>query len=56
VVLTEWPEFRSLDWAQLAAVSDRAVVIDTRNLLDGEVLAGTGFVHTGVGKPGTTRS
>ncbi|HEV7976827.1 UDP-glucose/GDP-mannose dehydrogenase family protein [Amycolatopsis sp.] len=56
VVLTEWPEFRALDWAQLAAVSDRAVVIDTRNLLDGEVLAGTGFVHTGVGKPGVTRS
>jgi UDPglucose 6-dehydrogenase len=56
VVLTEWPEFRALDWAQLAAVSERAVVVDTRNLLDGEVLAGTGFAHTGVGKPGVTRS
>jgi UDPglucose 6-dehydrogenase len=56
VVLTEWPEFRDLDWAQLAAVSDRSVVIDTRNLLDGEVLAGTGFVRTGLGTPDSTKS
>jgi UDPglucose 6-dehydrogenase len=49
VLLTEWPEFRELDWAQLAALTDRAVVIDTRNLLTGEVLGGTGFTHIGVG-------
>jgi UDPglucose 6-dehydrogenase len=49
VLLTEWPEFRELDWAQLAAVADRAVVIDTRNLLDGDVLGGTGFTHVGIG-------
>lgn len=51
VLLTEWPEFRELDWAQLAAVTDRAVVIDTRNLLTDETLGGTGFTHIGVGTP-----
>ncbi|WP_103338967.1 UDP-glucose dehydrogenase family protein [Amycolatopsis sp. CA-126428] len=49
VVLTEWPEFRDLDWARLAAAADRAVVVDTRNLLDPDVLAEAGFAHIGVG-------
>jgi UDPglucose 6-dehydrogenase len=48
-VLTEWPEFRDLDWARLAASADRAVVVDTRNLLDPDALAGAGFTHIGVG-------
>jgi UDPglucose 6-dehydrogenase len=42
VVLTEWPEFRKLDWAELAEVADRAVV-DTRNLLDPQTLRARGF-------------
>ncbi|MET8849503.1 UDP-glucose/GDP-mannose dehydrogenase family protein [Amycolatopsis sp. NPDC004625] len=49
VVLTEWPEFRDLDWARLAASADRTVVVDTRNLLDPDALAGAGFTHIGVG-------
>ncbi|QKV73119.1 UDP-glucose/GDP-mannose dehydrogenase family protein [Amycolatopsis sp. Hca4] len=49
VVLTEWPEFRDLDWARLAASADRAVVVDTRNLLDPAALAEAGFAHLGVG-------
>jgi UDPglucose 6-dehydrogenase len=49
VVLTEWPEFRDLDWARLAASADRAVVVDTRNLLDPEALADAGFTHIGIG-------
>ncbi|SEF20962.1 UDPglucose 6-dehydrogenase [Amycolatopsis pretoriensis] len=47
VVLTEWPEFRDLDWARLAASAARAVVVDTRNLLDPGAVAG--FTHVGVG-------
>jgi UDPglucose 6-dehydrogenase len=49
LVLTEWSEFRDLDWATLAALAERAVVVDTRNLLDPDALAGNGFVHLGVG-------
>jgi UDPglucose 6-dehydrogenase len=39
LLLTEWPQFRSLDWAGLAAVMRRPIVIDTRNLLDPDILA-----------------
>ncbi|MGK8525205.1 UDP-glucose dehydrogenase family protein [Nocardia asteroides] len=53
VVLTEWPEFRCLDWAKLATAVDRAVIVDTRNLLDEHLLDGTGFTLLG---NGTARS
>jgi len=49
VVLTEWPEFRELDWERLAAATERAVVVDARNLLDPATLAEAGFTHTGLG-------
>ncbi|MGW4091428.1 UDP-glucose dehydrogenase family protein [Nocardia sp. NPDC004750] len=53
VILTEWPEFRSLDWAKLATDVDRAVIVDTRNLLDERLLIDTGFTVLG---NGTTRA
>ena len=51
VLLTEWPEFRSLDWAQLAAIAERPVVVDTRNLLDRAALAAYGITYVGLGVP-----
>jgi UDPglucose 6-dehydrogenase len=50
VVLTEWPEFRALDWAKLADVVSRPVVVDTRNLLDPDVVRRAGFEWEGLGK------
>ena len=50
VVLTEWPEFRVLDWGRLAELVERRVVVDTRNLLDADVLRRVGFEVRGVGR------
>nr|WP_322000758.1 UDP binding domain-containing protein [Rhodococcus qingshengii] len=50
VVLTEWPEFRTLDWPRIAAVMGTPRVIDTRNLLDRDVLTRAGLTWTGVGR------
>jgi UDPglucose 6-dehydrogenase len=52
VVLTEWPEFRSLDWATLAGVVRRPIVVDLRNLLDPDILRRAGFAWTGLGRRG----
>lgn len=49
VILTEWPEFRELDWSRIAAAACRPVVVDTRNLLDDALLAGTGLRRIGLG-------
>jgi UDPglucose 6-dehydrogenase len=50
VILTEWPEFRALDWPRLAEVVEGATVVDTRNLLDPDVLRRAAFTWTGVGR------
>jgi UDPglucose 6-dehydrogenase len=50
IVLTEWPEFRTLDWPRMATLTHRAVVIDTRNLLDPDILRRAGFHWTGLGR------
>jgi UDPglucose 6-dehydrogenase len=49
VVLTEWPEFRTLDWNRLAQLVDHRTIIDTRNLLDPDVLTRNGFTYHGIG-------
>jgi UDPglucose 6-dehydrogenase len=50
VILTEWPEFRGLDWQQLATVVRRPLVLDTRNLVDPDVLRRAGFSWMAVGR------
>jgi UDPglucose 6-dehydrogenase len=50
VVLTEWPEFRLLDWGRIAELIERRIVIDTRNLLDADVLRRVGFEVRGIGR------
>ncbi|HEY3607127.1 MAG TPA: UDP-glucose/GDP-mannose dehydrogenase family protein [Pseudonocardiaceae bacterium] len=52
VVLTEWPEFRSLDWSTLAGIVRRPIVVDLRNLLDPDILRRAGFAWTGLGRRG----
>jgi UDPglucose 6-dehydrogenase len=50
VLLTEWPEFQVLDWGRMAELVERRVVVDTRNLLDADVLRRVGFEVRGVGR------
>jgi UDPglucose 6-dehydrogenase len=51
VLLTEWPEFRELNWQLIAEQAPGAVVVDTRNLLDAGMLADTGLTYLGNGTP-----
>ncbi|MFD5828124.1 UDP-glucose dehydrogenase family protein [Lentzea sp. NPDC060358] len=50
VVLTEWPDFRSLDWARLAGTVRQPVVVDMRNILDPDVIRRAGFTCTSLGR------
>lgn len=50
VVLTEWPQFRTLDWSALARAVAAPVVVDTRNLLDPDMVRRAGFTWLGVGR------
>ncbi len=50
VVLTEWDEFRWLDFAKVRDAMATPVVVDARNLLDPAQLRRIGFEYTGIGR------
>ena len=50
VVLTEWPEFATLDWERAASVMAAPRVVDARNLLDPDRLRAAGFLYEGLGR------
>jgi len=52
VLVTEWPEFRELDWAgEVKERMARPLVVDGRNFLDAELLRSAGFTFEGIGRP-----
>jgi len=50
VLVTEWPEFAELDWAEAAGRMARPLLIDGRNFLDPEPLQAAGFEYEGIGR------
>ncbi len=50
VLVTEWPEFKQLDWGAAAQRMRGRLVIDGRNVLDREALQEAGFAFEGVGR------
>jgi UDPglucose 6-dehydrogenase len=50
VLVTEWPEFRELDWADAAGRMAGALVIDGRNFLDATTIEASGFAYEGIGR------
>lgn len=50
VVLTEWDEFKWLDFDKVADALRHARVVDGRNLLDREALRRRGFEYRGIGR------
>ncbi|MET7990647.1 UDP-glucose/GDP-mannose dehydrogenase family protein [Amycolatopsis sp. NPDC005232] len=51
VVLTEWAEFKHLDWTVMADAMEGDDVVDTRNLLDPRTVIDAGLSWQGVGRP-----
>lgn len=50
VLVTEWPEFRELDLAEIARVMRDPVMLDGRNFLDPAAARAAGFTYLGVGR------
>jgi UDPglucose 6-dehydrogenase len=51
LILTDWPEFRSIDLGQLRQVMTRPFILDGRNLLDSEKVRAAGFEYLSMGRP-----
>lgn len=51
VLVTEWEEFRHLDWRRIRRAMRHPVVVDGRNFLNKEELEALGFAYRGIGIP-----
>jgi hypothetical protein len=51
VIVTEWPELRTLISTEVRDAMARPIIIDGRNLLDPAAARDAGFVYEGIGRP-----
>ncbi len=49
LLLTEWEEFRNVDWSRLATLVERPLIIDGRNTLSRKEVVSNGFHYIGIG-------
>lgn len=56
VLVTEWPEFGELDFADVAEAMRGTLVVDGRNFLDAEAVVAAGLTYEGVGRPAPSRT
>lgn len=54
IVVTEWREFRSPDFAELAKLLRQRVIFDGRNLYEPSLMTELGFEYTGIGRAAGT--
>lgn len=50
VLVTDWQQFRNLDYKKMATLMNHPVMIDGRNFLDQQSLEAVGFRYVGVGR------
>ena len=51
MIVTEWDSFTELDWRRIKSLMARPLVLDGRNLLNGEEMRAMGFEYHGIGTP-----
>lgn len=51
LIVTEWPQFKNLDWVNMKNKMNQPIVLDGRNLLDPKKMRGLGFIYISVGRP-----
>src|SRR5690606_14844902 len=50
ILVTEWSEFSTLDWADARRLMRQAIIVDGRNVLDDAAMVEAGFRYTGFGR------
>jgi UDPglucose 6-dehydrogenase len=50
LLLTEWDEFRAIDFSKIQDLLTAPTILDTRNLLDRVALRNLGFTYFGIGR------
>lgn len=50
LIVTEWDEFRTIDWSRLASVVERRLIIDGRNVFETSDVTAHGFQYVSIGR------
>ncbi len=50
VILTEWKEFKNIDFERLSQAMQRRKIVDCRNMLNAEIAKRHGFEYRGIGR------
>lgn len=50
LIVTEWDEFKRLDWDRLGALVEHPLIIDGRNMLDSQEVTSRGFHYVSIGR------
>jgi UDPglucose 6-dehydrogenase len=51
LILTDWAEYKLLDWARLHELMELPLIVDGRNLLDPDTIREAGFEYISIGRP-----
>jgi UDPglucose 6-dehydrogenase len=51
LIVTEWEEFRGMDWKALKSIMERPLIIDGRNMLNATEVTSFGLHYISVGRP-----
>ena len=51
VIITEWDQFRALDFDRIKTALNSNIVVDLRNIYSPEDMAARGFAYTSIGRP-----
>jgi UDPglucose 6-dehydrogenase len=50
VVMTEWPEFKQIDFAAAKSLMARPLLVDAKNMFEPEALLALGWEYAGIGR------
>jgi UDPglucose 6-dehydrogenase len=50
ILVTEWDEFKELNFRKIASLMNRPVMVDSRNLYNPEEMIQAGFLYDGIGR------
>ena len=51
VIVTEWDQFRALDFTRIKTALNTPILVDLRNIYNPEEMANLGFVYSSIGRP-----
>jgi UDPglucose 6-dehydrogenase len=54
VIVTEWVQYRALDWERIKSEMAQPVVVDLRNIYRSKDMAALGFIYESVGRRRTS--